>query len=95
MSMFQQTALAAERHLAEGLALKLRRAELVEKSLTDLEGTRNLTESKMVGQAMLHLRALIIKTGSRCLLLTWRGNKFNLSKMSSYLDVLALLKNLL
>jgi hypothetical protein len=60
----------------------------------DLEGMRKLTESKMEGQAMLHLKALIRKTASRCLLLTWRGKKFNLSKMSSYLYVLALLKNL-
>jgi hypothetical protein len=47
------------------------------------------------GQAMLPLKALIRKTASRCLpLLTWRGKKFKLTKMSSYLDVLALLKNL-
>jgi hypothetical protein len=45
--------IAAETHLAEGLALKLRRAEKVEKSLMDLEGMRKLTESKMEGQAML------------------------------------------
>jgi hypothetical protein len=49
MSVFQQTVLAAETHLAEGLALKLRRAEKVEKSLVDLEGMRKLTESKMEG----------------------------------------------
>jgi hypothetical protein len=55
----------------------------------DLEGTRKLTESKMEGQAMLPLKALIRKTASRCLLLTWRGRKFNLTKMSSYLDVRA------
>jgi hypothetical protein len=30
---------------------------------------------------MLHLKALMRKTASRCLLLTWRGGKFNLSKM--------------
>jgi hypothetical protein len=53
-----------------------------------------LSESKMEGQAMLHLKALVRKTASRCLLLMERGRKFNLSKMSSYLDVLALLKNL-
>jgi hypothetical protein len=52
------------------------------------------TESKMEGQAMLPLKALIIKTASRCLLLAWTGRKFNLSNMSSYLDVLALLKTL-
>jgi hypothetical protein len=86
--------LAVETHLAEGLALKLRRAEKVEKTLMDLEGLRKLNESKMEGQAMLHLNALIRKTASRCLLLTWRGRKFNLAKMSSYLDVLPLLKNL-
>jgi hypothetical protein len=72
--------LAAETHLAEGLALKLRRAEKVEKSLMDHEGIRKLNESKMEGQAMLHLNALIRKTASRCLLLTWRGRKFNLPK---------------
>jgi hypothetical protein len=56
---------------------------------------RKLNESKMEGQAMLSLNALIRKTASRCLLLlTWRGRKFNLAKLSSYLDVLALLKNL-
>jgi hypothetical protein len=60
----------------------------------DLEGKCKPTESKMEGQAMLPLRALIRKTASRCLLLTWRGRKINLAKMSSYLDVLALLKNL-
>jgi hypothetical protein len=47
--MFQQTVLAAETHLAEGVALKLRRAEKVEKFLVDLEGMRKLTESKMEG----------------------------------------------
>jgi hypothetical protein len=71
MSMFQQTVLAAE-----GLAL-------AEKSLMDFEGMRKLTESKMEGQAMLPLRALIRKTASRCLLLTWRGRKFNVTRMSS------------
>jgi hypothetical protein len=60
----------------------------------NLEGMRKPTESKMEGQAMLPLKALIRKTASRCLLLTWRGRKFNLSKMSSYLDVLELLKTL-
>jgi hypothetical protein len=59
----------------------------------DLEGKRKPTESKMEGQAMLHLNALMRKTASRCLLLTWRGRKFNMSKMSSYLYVFALLKN--
>jgi hypothetical protein len=50
----------------------------------------------MEGRAMLPLNALIRKTASRSLLLKWRGRKFNLSKMYSYLDVLvlALLKNL-
>jgi hypothetical protein len=48
----------------------------------------------MEGQAMLTLNALIRKTSSRCILLMWRGRKFNLAKMSSYLDVLALIKNL-
>jgi hypothetical protein len=59
-----------------------------------MEGMCKLTESKMKGQAMLSLNALIRKTASRCILLTWRGRKFNLAKMSSYLDVLALLRNL-
>jgi hypothetical protein len=49
----------------------------------------------MEGQAMLSLNALIRKTASRCLLLlTWRGREFNVAKLSSYLYVLALLKNL-
>jgi hypothetical protein len=86
--------LAAETHHEEGLALKLRWTEKVEKSLMDHEGMRKLNESKMEGQAMLPLKALIIKTASICLILTWRGRKFNLAKMSSYLYVLALLKNL-
>jgi hypothetical protein len=60
----------------------------------DLEGMSKPKESKMEGQAMLPLRALISKTASRCLLITWRGRKFNLAKMPLYLDVLALLKNL-
>jgi hypothetical protein len=94
MSIFQQTVLAAETHLAEGPALKLRRAEKVDESLMDLEGMRKLTESKQERQAMLHLNSLIRKTASRCLLLKWRGRKFNPAKMSSYLYVLALLKNL-
>jgi hypothetical protein len=64
MSKFQQTVLAAETHLAEGLALKLRRADKVEKSLMDLEGMCKLTESKMEGQSLLHLNALIGKTAS-------------------------------
>jgi hypothetical protein len=55
MSVFQQTALAAETHLAEGLALKLGCTEKEEKSLMDLEGIRKLTESKMEGQSILHL----------------------------------------
>jgi hypothetical protein len=68
----------------------------MEKSLMDLEGMRKLTKSKMEGQPILHLKALIRKTASRCLLLMFRGRKFNPTTMSSYLrvDVLALLKNL-
>jgi hypothetical protein len=68
----------------------------MEKSLTDLEGMRKITESKMEGQSILHLKALIRKTASRCLLLMWRGRRFNPVRMFSYLqvDVLALLKNL-
>jgi hypothetical protein len=62
--------------------------------MIDLEGMYKLTESKMEGQAILPLNTLIIKTASRCLLLTWRGRKFNVSKMSTYLKILALLKNL-
>jgi hypothetical protein len=46
-------------------------------SLMDLEGMRKLTESKMEGETMLHLKALVRKTASRCLLLAWRGRKFN------------------
>jgi hypothetical protein len=60
----------------------------------DREGMRRLTESKKEGQAMLLLKALMRKRASRCLLLTWRGRKFNLYEMCSYLEVLALLKNL-
>jgi hypothetical protein len=56
MSVFQQTVLAGETHLAEGLALKLRWTEKVEKSLMDLEGMSKPTESKMEGQVMLHLK---------------------------------------
>jgi hypothetical protein len=48
----------------------------------------------MEGQVMLPLKALIRKRATRCLLLPLRARKFNLAKMSSYLDVLALLKNL-
>jgi hypothetical protein len=59
----------------------------------DLEGIRKPTESKMEGQAMLPLNALLTKKTSRCLLLMWRGRKLNPAKMSSYLYVLALLKN--
>jgi hypothetical protein len=33
----------------------------MEKSLVDLEGMRKLTESKMEGQSILHLKALITK----------------------------------
>jgi hypothetical protein len=50
MSRFQQTVLTAVTHLAEGLALKLRWTEKVEKSVMDLEGMSKLTESKMKGQ---------------------------------------------
>jgi hypothetical protein len=50
MSMFQQTVLAAETHLAEGLALKLRWTEQVQKSLVDLEGMRKLNEFKWKGK---------------------------------------------
>jgi hypothetical protein len=49
MSVFQQTVLAAETRLAQGLALKLRWTEKVEKSLMDLEGMRRLAEYKMEG----------------------------------------------
>jgi hypothetical protein len=38
----------------------------MEKSLMDIEGVRKLTESKMEGQSILHLNALIRKTASRC-----------------------------
>jgi hypothetical protein len=43
-------------------------------SLMDLEGMCKPTESKMEGQAMLPLKALMRKKASRCLLLTWRGS---------------------
>jgi hypothetical protein len=68
----------------------------MEKSLMDLEGMRKPTDSKMEGQSILHVKALIKKTASRCLLLMWRGRRLNPTRMSSYLrvDVLALLKNL-
>jgi hypothetical protein len=59
-----------------------------------LEGMCKPAESKMEGQAMLQLKALIRKTASRCLLLTWRVRRFNKSKMSSYLKAHALLKTL-
>jgi hypothetical protein len=59
MSVFQQTVLAAETHRAEGMALKLRCTEKEKKSLMVLEGMRKLTESKMEGQSILHLNALI------------------------------------
>jgi hypothetical protein len=49
MSVFQHSVLAAETHLAEGLALKLRWTEKVEKSVMDLEGMRKLSGSKMEG----------------------------------------------
>jgi hypothetical protein len=93
MSLFQQTVLAAETS-CRGTGLNITMNRKVEKSLMDLEGMRKLTESKMEWQAMSPLNTLIKKTASRCLLLTWRGRKFNLAKMSSYLDVLELLKNL-
>jgi hypothetical protein len=50
----------------------------------------------MEGQSILHLKALIRKTASTCLLLMWRGRRFNPTRMSSNLrvDALALLKNL-
>jgi hypothetical protein len=35
----------------------------------DLEGMCKLTESKMEGKAMLHLKALMRKTASRCVFL--------------------------
>jgi hypothetical protein len=76
-----------------GTGLKVTKNRKSRESLMDLEGIRKLTESKMEGQAMLPLNALMRKTASRCLLLAWRGSKFNLSKMSSYLKVPALLNN--
>jgi hypothetical protein len=81
--MFQQAVLAAETHLAEGLAFMLRYTEKMEKSLMDLEGMRKLTESKMERQSIVHLKALIRKAASRCLLLMWRGRRFNPTRMSS------------
>jgi hypothetical protein len=79
-----------------GTGLKVTMHRKIEKSLMYLEGIRKLTESKMEGQSILRLKALIRRTASRCLLLMWRGRKFNQTRMSSYLrvDVLALLKNL-
>jgi hypothetical protein len=44
MTMFQETVLAAETHLAQGLAVKLWTAETAEKSPMDLKGIRKLTE---------------------------------------------------
>jgi hypothetical protein len=60
----------------------------------DLEGMRKVS-LKMEGQSIIHLNGLIRKTASRCVLLLWRGRKFDPTRMSSYLrvDVLALLKN--
>jgi hypothetical protein len=43
----------------------------------DHEGVHKLTEPKIEGQSILHLNALIRKTASRCLLLMWRGRRFN------------------
>jgi hypothetical protein len=82
--MLQQTVMAADTNLAEGLALKLRWTERVEKSLMDLEGMRKLTEFNMEGQAMSHLKALMRKTASRCLLLTRREKKFNLRRLHGH-----------
>jgi hypothetical protein len=60
----------------------------------DLEGMLRLTES--YGRASsVTFKSINQKKASRCLLLMWRGRKFSLSKMSSYLKVLVLLKNLL
>jgi hypothetical protein len=74
-----------------GTGLKVTKSRKSTEVLMDLEGIRKLTESKMEGQAMLPLNTLIRKTVSRWLLLLWRGRKFNLAKMSSYLYVLLLL----
>jgi hypothetical protein len=78
-----------------GTGLKVIMNRKVEKSLIDLEGMHKRTESNTEGQTMLCLKALMRKTASRCLLLLmWKEGKFNSSKMSSYLKVLVLLKNL-
>jgi hypothetical protein len=59
MSMLLQTVLAAETHFAEGLALKLRCTEK-NKIVPDIVvGMRKLTESRMEGQAMFPLKALM------------------------------------
>jgi uncharacterized membrane protein len=50
-----------QKHILQRLALKLQRAQKVEKSLMDLQRIRKLTESKMEGQVMLPLYALIRK----------------------------------
>jgi hypothetical protein len=57
-----------------GTGLKVTMNRKMEKSMKDLEGMRKLTESKMEGQSILHLKALIRKTASRCLLLNNNNN---------------------
>jgi hypothetical protein len=47
---------------------------------------RRLTVSETDEQLILPLKTLIIKRASRCLLLEWSVKKFNLTKMSSYLQ---------
>jgi hypothetical protein len=95
MPVFQQT-IGCRNTSCRGTALKVtmhRKREVHD----NLEGMRKLTEYEMEGQSILHLNALIRKTASRCLLLMWRGRRFNPTRMSSYLlrvYILALLKNL-
>jgi hypothetical protein len=51
-------------------------------------------DSRMEWQAMFPLKALMRKTASKCLLVTWSERKFNITKMSSYLKLLTALNNL-
>jgi hypothetical protein len=53
-----------------GTGLKVMMNRKVKKSLMDLERMHKTNGSKMEGQVMLPLKALIRKTASRCLLLT-------------------------
>jgi hypothetical protein len=76
---------AAEKHLADGLTLKLLLTTKVEKSLILLEGIRKLTVSNVEEQLILFLNTLIRKRALRCFRLERSVEILSPDSLPSYL----------